>query len=143
MCHFAQNIKTISVEKIQAVESVEVYRSFFYKHNYCNWITVELKITDFRRYKENIKAISKLVLDQPMKPMDKAIWWIEYVIRNKGTPHFKTLAVNMSWFTYLLLDVILFLVLSLVLFIFLSYSLIRLIVAIKNHSFKTSKVKQY
>ena len=39
-------------------------------------------------YKDNIKKLRDLVYDQPMAPREKAIWWIEYVIRHKGAKHF-------------------------------------------------------
>jgi len=39
-------------------------------------------------YKENIKKLRDLVYDQPMAPREKAIWWIEYVIRHNGAKHF-------------------------------------------------------
>ena len=39
-------------------------------------------------YKENIKKLRDLIYDQPMSPREKAVWWIEYVIRHKGAKHF-------------------------------------------------------
>ena len=39
------------------------------------------------KYKENIQKLRDLVYDQPMAPREKAIWWIEYVIRHKGAKH--------------------------------------------------------
>lgn len=39
--------------------------------------------------------------------MDEAMFWIEHAAKFKGAAHLKSHAVHMSWFTYLLLDVIL------------------------------------
>lgn len=36
-----------------------------------------------------MKELDDFAKDQPMKPIDKAIWWIEYVIRHNGTTHLK------------------------------------------------------
>lgn len=47
--------------------------------------------------------------DQPMKPMEIAIWWIEYVIRHKGAEHLRSPAVDKAWFKLYSLDVISFL----------------------------------
>lgn len=38
--------------------------------------------------------------------MDKAVFWIEYVIRHEGAPHLRTAANDLYWFQYYLLDVI-------------------------------------
>lgn len=57
-------------------------------------------------YRENMQRLSRLHRDQPMKPLDLAVFWIEYVMRHKGARHLQTHANKMSWFTYHSLDVI-------------------------------------
>uniref|UniRef100_A0A182QFK8 UDP-glycosyltransferases domain-containing protein n=1 Tax=Anopheles farauti TaxID=69004 RepID=A0A182QFK8_9DIPT len=57
------------------------------------------------RYQENVNKLHRLLNDQPQTPMERAIWWLEYVARNGGT---KPLHVrHLSWFEYLMLDVLL------------------------------------
>ncbi|XP_035898950.1 UDP-glucosyltransferase 2-like [Anopheles stephensi] len=57
------------------------------------------------RYQENVNKLQRLLNDQPQTSMERAVWWIEYVARNGGT---KPLHVrHLSWFEYLLLDVLL------------------------------------
>lgn len=58
------------------------------------------------RYKQNVVELSRLVKDQPMKPLDKAVWWIEYAIRNKGTKHLHYPGLDVPFYQYLYLDVI-------------------------------------
>ncbi|XP_056308168.1 UDP-glucuronosyltransferase 2A3-like [Danio aesculapii] len=58
-------------------------------------------------YRENMQRLSKLHHDQPMKPLDRAIFWIEFVIRNKGAPHLRGQSFRMSWIEYQSIDVIL------------------------------------
>ncbi|XP_031350467.1 UDP-glucuronosyltransferase 2B14-like [Photinus pyralis] len=60
------------------------------------------------KYSENVKRRSVIMHDQPMKPLDKAMYWIEYVLRHNGAPHLRTAALNLRWFQVLCLDVILF-----------------------------------
>lgn len=61
-------------------------------------------------YSENAKLRSKLLHDRPMKPIDAAMYWIEYVIRNKGAPHLKSVGLKVRWYQFLYLDAIALLV---------------------------------
>lgn len=88
-------------------------------------------------YRENMQTLSRLHRDQPMKPLDQAIFWIEYVMRHKGASHLKAESIKMSWFVYSSVDVIAFL-LTFVLFVMLTCFLIvrflwRLIFVGKKH----------
>ncbi|XP_069686789.1 UDP-glycosyltransferase UGT5-like [Periplaneta americana] len=58
-----------------------------------------------RTYKENMKKLANRLSDEADNSMDRAIWWIEYVIRHKGAPHLRSAAVDLMWYQYLLLDV--------------------------------------
>ncbi|TDG99891.1 hypothetical protein EPR50_G00199030 [Perca flavescens] len=56
-------------------------------------------------YRNNIQRLSQLHHDQPMSPMDTAIFWIEYIIRNKGAAHLQSAGFRLSWYSYFCLDV--------------------------------------
>lgn len=43
--------------------------------------------------------------DQIDKPLDRAVYWIEYVIRHHGAPHLRTTARHLSIYQRGLLDV--------------------------------------
>ncbi|XP_045474545.1 UDP-glycosyltransferase UGT5-like [Harmonia axyridis] len=58
------------------------------------------------KYKQNAEQRSKLFHDRPMKPMDEAIYWVEYVIRHHGAQHLRVAALKLSWYQYILLDVV-------------------------------------
>ncbi|XP_021081732.1 UDP-glucuronosyltransferase 2B7-like isoform X2 [Mesocricetus auratus] len=60
-------------------------------------------------YKKNVMWLSTIHHDQPMKPLDRAVFWIEFVMRHKGAKHLKPLAYNLTWYQYHSLDVIGFL----------------------------------
>ncbi|XP_038194534.1 UDP-glucuronosyltransferase 2B1 [Arvicola amphibius] len=60
-------------------------------------------------YKENAMKLSRIQHDQPMKPLDKAVFWIEYVMRNRGAKHLRPALHDLTWFQYHSLDVIGFL----------------------------------
>ncbi|XP_055901886.1 UDP-glucosyltransferase 2-like [Eupeodes corollae] len=60
-----------------------------------------------QRYQKNINKLHKILTDEPMRPVERAVWWIEYVLRNNGTQHLRHSWVKLSWVQYLLLDVVL------------------------------------
>lgn len=78
-------------------------------------------------YKENMQRLSRLSRDQPMKPLDQAVFWIEYVIRHKGAPHLQTQSTKMSWLVYNCIDVIAALLAAVLLITFICISLVRLL----------------
>uniref|UniRef100_A0A6P7GJF9 UDP-glucuronosyltransferase-like n=1 Tax=Diabrotica virgifera virgifera TaxID=50390 RepID=A0A6P7GJF9_DIAVI len=58
------------------------------------------------KYRENAKFRSSLFHDRPMKPLDLAVYWTEFVIRHKGAHHLRVAALDLRWYQYLLVDVI-------------------------------------
>uniref|UniRef100_A0A2K6QSZ0 UDP-glucuronosyltransferase n=1 Tax=Rhinopithecus roxellana TaxID=61622 RepID=A0A2K6QSZ0_RHIRO len=60
-------------------------------------------------YKENAMKLSRIHHDQPMKPLDRAVFWIEFVMRHKGAKHLRVAAHDLTWIQYHSLDVIAFL----------------------------------
>lgn len=93
-------------------------------------------------YKENIQKRSKILHDQPMKPLDKATFWIEYVLRHNGAPHLRTAALSLSWYQYLLLDVVLFVAaINLVVF-YVFYKLVKRICRKKKSNQNTAQSKK-
>ncbi|XP_044213785.1 UDP-glucuronosyltransferase 2C1-like isoform X1 [Thunnus albacares] len=78
-------------------------------------------------YSENMQALSRLHRDQPMKPLDQAVFWIEYVIRHKGARHLQSQSNKMSWFVYNSADVIAALLTIVLLVTFTCISIVRLL----------------
>ncbi|XP_012860294.1 UDP-glucuronosyltransferase 2A1 isoform X4 [Echinops telfairi] len=60
-------------------------------------------------YKENAMRLSAIHHDQPVKPLDRAVFWIEFVMRHKGAKHLRPAAHDLTWLQYHSLDVIGFL----------------------------------
>ncbi|XP_068086153.1 UDP-glycosyltransferase UGT5 [Anabrus simplex] len=90
-------------------------------------------------YRENAKRLSKLFRDQPETPMERAVYWVEYVIRHKGAPHLHSAALDLYWFQYFLLDVILVILGVVVLSAVLIYFSIKTVLKMLT---KTSKKKK-
>ncbi|XP_075986239.1 UDP-glycosyltransferase UGT5-like [Anticarsia gemmatalis] len=57
-------------------------------------------------YRRNIIKLRDIIQDEPMKPLDKSIWWIEYVLRHGGAKHLRSPAANISYFEYLELELV-------------------------------------
>ncbi|KAJ8249050.1 hypothetical protein GJAV_G00230640 [Gymnothorax javanicus] len=57
-------------------------------------------------YRMNMQRLSRLHRDQPMKPLDRAMFWIEFVMRHKGAAHLRTESYQMPWYAYHSVDVI-------------------------------------
>ncbi|KAM7167595.1 UDP-glucuronosyltransferase 2A2-like isoform 2-T2 [Macrochelys suwanniensis] len=60
-------------------------------------------------YKENAVRLSEIHHDQPIKPLDRAVFWIEFVMRHKGAKHLRPAAHTLTWYQYHCLDVLAFL----------------------------------
>lgn len=59
----------------------------------------------FLRYAQKAKQLSVLVRDVPETPLDKAVYWTEYVLRHKGALHLRSGARDLNFFQYYVLDV--------------------------------------
>ncbi|XP_023052300.1 UDP-glucuronosyltransferase 2B4 isoform X3 [Piliocolobus tephrosceles] len=70
-------------------------------------------------YKENAMKLSSIHHDQPVKPLDRAVFWIEFVMRHKGAKHLRVAAYDLTWFQYHSLDVIGFLLVCVATVIFI------------------------
>jgi glucuronosyltransferase len=61
---------------------------------------------DCHRYRENAQRPSPIFWDQPITPLEQAVYWTEYVIKHKGAPHLRSAVLDLAWYQYFLLDVI-------------------------------------
>ncbi|XP_055596984.1 UDP-glucosyltransferase 2-like isoform X2 [Uranotaenia lowii] len=57
-------------------------------------------------YRKNMAEISKVFRDQPEHPLDRAIWWTEWVLRNPDSRILQSNALYISWMTKYSFDVI-------------------------------------
>ncbi|XP_037945443.1 UDP-glucosyltransferase 2-like [Teleopsis dalmanni] len=64
------------------------------------------KILSNKIYTEKIKKISRQYHDQPIKPIDAAIYWTEYVLRHEGANHMRVAGQDLNFMEVHSLDVI-------------------------------------
>ncbi|XP_072137270.1 UDP-glucuronosyltransferase 2A1-like isoform X1 [Mobula birostris] len=71
------------------------------------------------RYKENVMKLSRIHHDQLLTPLERSVYWIEFVMRHGGAKHLRPAAHSLSWYQYHCLDVVALLTACLAAFIFL------------------------
>lgn len=66
------------------------------------------------KYKTEVKKRQLYLRDQKETPLERAVYWTEYVIRHKGAYHLQSPAKDLTFFQYYMFDVILFVLFLLV-----------------------------
>lgn len=68
---------------------------------------------------------SKITKDTPFPPVETAVWWVEHVLRHNGCPHLRPAALDLSWYQYFMLDILLLLVILISTGLFVIYYIFR------------------
>ncbi|OXA38205.1 UDP-glucuronosyltransferase 2B7 [Folsomia candida] len=58
------------------------------------------------RYRKSVQELSAIFRDQVDNPLDRAVFWVEYVMRHNGAPHLRSAGRNLSLIQYHSLDVV-------------------------------------
>jgi len=66
-----------------------------------------------------VDNLSELIMDTPQHPLDRAVWWLEYLLRHPHNPGMRSPALQLAWHQYFLLDVIGFFLFILALVVYL------------------------
>lgn len=90
------------------------------------------------QYRRKAKELSRLVRDEPETPLERAVFWVEYVLRYNGAKQLKSSARNLNFFQYYSLDVVAFL--GICVYVVAKFSIVAY-QFIKNFKFVSSKVK--
>lgn len=61
-----------------------------------------------QKYQQRAGELSRLFRDQPQQPLERAVFWTEYVLRHGGARHMRSAALDLYWWQLLLLDVVAF-----------------------------------
>lgn len=63
-----------------------------------------------KRIAAQAQAVSRRYRDQPLTPLDTAVYWSEYVLRHHGAPHLRSASMDLIWVQYHNVDVLAILV---------------------------------
>lgn len=75
-----------------------------------------------------------------MKPMDTAVYWVEYVIRNGGE-QFKSDALEQHWYQRVMLDVLFAFALGLISLLYITKILLRNLTISRVHKEDSKKTR--
>ena len=60
--------------------------------------TLSVQVLTNPKYKENVHTLSVRMRDVIAKPVDTAVFWIHYAVRNKGVVQLKSHSMHLYWF---------------------------------------------
>ncbi|XP_043676207.1 UDP-glucosyltransferase 2-like [Vespula pensylvanica] len=75
------------------------------------------EVVENKTYSHNIKLISAILKDELVRPMEKAIWNIEHVLKFPNSKHLRYHARDMSWIDYYSTILLILLILTILIFI--------------------------
>ncbi|KAF2366601.1 UDP-glucuronosyl/UDP-glucosyltransferase [Trinorchestia longiramus] len=93
-------------------------------------------------YAERLRKLSAVLQDQKETPAERAVWWIEYVIRHQGAPHLQYPGKKLHFLQYICADVMLFLTVCLYVFYRVTKKLLLFVIGLYTVKETTSKQKQ-
>nr|XP_018898301.1 PREDICTED: 2-hydroxyacylsphingosine 1-beta-galactosyltransferase-like [Bemisia tabaci] len=99
------------------------------------------KIVYTPSYAENSKRLAKIYGDLPATSLERAVYWVEYVIRHKGAHHLKPASVTLPFYKYILLDVIAFCLAVLVSAVYILKMIVRKVLFTARSSIKSELKK--
>ncbi|XP_049840047.1 UDP-glycosyltransferase UGT5-like [Schistocerca gregaria] len=106
------------------------------------WAAVSEMLTN-SSYRDRAQKLSRLFHDRPRPALEEAIYWTEYVIRHNGALHLRSAAMDLTWYQYLLLDVIAMLLavgfVALLTAVFIIRAVVRLFAGRKSHGGQKKK----
>ncbi|CAD0205781.1 unnamed protein product [Chrysodeixis includens] len=102
-----------------------------------------LKIITDDSYRENIARLRTLMHDTVQTPLERAVWWTEYVLRNGGAKHLRSASAHVTWAEYLELELVFGLLASLLAVIIVFIVCLRkLYYYVRNKIFGVGKLKR-
>jgi len=95
--------------------------------------------TNYAKYKMNAMELSRRFKDRPRTPKEEIIYWTEYVIKHKGAHHLKSTAVQLSWYQYFLIDVLIVAVLIVLIVLYVIFMILKIIKNLLRNLYKLKK----
>lgn len=79
------------------------------------------------RYQINIKKRNQLFNNRLTSPLETAMYWIEHLIKFKDGSHLKSASLELAWYQYFLLDVMLAIIVIILSIVYVSYLIVKIL----------------
>lgn len=92
-----------------------------------------------------MKLASIRFKDRPEKPVDTALWWVDYVMRHEDTSFLRPLAISLTWYQRRQLDVWGFLAIVFLITLYISWRIFAKVLRLmcgRGRKQKSDRVKQ-
>lgn len=84
---------------------------------------------------------SAILRDQPIAPLDLAIFWIEQVLKYKGLPHLQSAGAKLGWVQAYLIDVVAFLGVLTIIVCYVNYVICKTVLSFCRRKMLAKKLK--
>lgn len=102
-----------------------------------------LELVKNKKYREKAKLLSKNMQDQPELPMDRAMWWIDYVMRNEDISFLQSTKLqNMNLIVTHSIDIICALILAIIIILIIFLKICLCLVKCKRKINLSNNVKE-
>ncbi|EMP40818.1 2-hydroxyacylsphingosine 1-beta-galactosyltransferase [Chelonia mydas] len=92
-----------------------------------NWKTITedelyealVKVINDPSYRQRARKLSEIHKDQPGHPVNRTVYWINYILRHNGAQHLRAAVYTISFYQYFLLDIVFVVLLGAALFYYI------------------------
>lgn len=113
---------TNKAKRLEIGESLD-----FYAMSYNETRDTLTKVLNDPKYSTNVKKLSGVLRDQKETPLERAIWWIEWQLRNPNIDNLQSPVQSLSYITGNSFDVIAVATIYVILHVFLLFGLLYII----------------
>lgn len=90
-------------------------------------------------YRQRARRLSEIHKDQPGHPVNRTVYWINYILRHNGAQHLRAAVYSISLFQYFLLDIALVLLVGAALLYYLLARMAKVICKQSKHLWSNDK----
>ncbi|NXS02574.1 CGT galactosyltransferase, partial [Oxylabes madagascariensis] len=98
-----------------------------------------VKVINDPSYRQQAQRLSEIHKDQPGHPVNRTVYWINYILRHNGAQHLRAAVYSISLFQYFLLDIALVLLVGAALLYYVLARMTKLICKQSKHLWSSDK----
>ncbi|KAH0615934.1 hypothetical protein JD844_026592 [Phrynosoma platyrhinos] len=98
-----------------------------------------VKVINDPSYRRQAQKLSEIHKDQPGHPVDRTVYWINYILRHNGAQHLRAAVYTVSLYQYFLLDIAIVILLGTALFCYILARIAKFIFKQSKHLWSTNE----